>query len=205
MNELFSSVITNATSAIASVINFLSSNFRKAGLAIGAVALLFVTTGCNPPAPNVVGNGSYNERTGTKTELYDGVQPATGEMNQHNDDFRYDRGESKGKADKLIRNANQKLERVQDPGAYVDNLKDEVKPKEWTKNSVRGTKEKLENLKTDITEGAEKGSRNLKANSERAAKNTQESIDNTVDRVQQKGEDVLKTTQRAVDSATDRS
>jgi hypothetical protein len=205
MNNFFPRVVINATSAIESAVKFLFSNFRKAGLAIGAVALLFTTTGCNPPAPNVVGTGSYNDKTGQQTELYDGVQPATGGMNQHNDDFRYDKGESQNKADKLIRNANQKLERVQEPGAYVDNLKDEVKPKEWTQNSVRGTKEKLENLKTDVTEGTEKGSRNLKANTERAAKNAQESIDNTVDRVQQKGEDVLKTTQRAVDSATDRS
>jgi hypothetical protein len=205
MNKFFPSVLNNATAAIGLTLKLLFSNFRKAGLAIGAVVLLLVSTGCNASAPDVVGTGSYDKKVGQQTELYDGVQPATGKMNQHNDDIRYDKGESQDKADNLIRNANQKLERVQDPGSYVDNLKDEVKPKEWTQNSVRGTKEKLDNLKTDITEGAEKGSRNLKANSERAAKNAQESIDDTVDRVQQKGEDVLKTTQRAVDSATDRT
>jgi uncharacterized phage infection (PIP) family protein YhgE len=179
---------------------------RKLGLAIGAIALMFMSTGCNPPAPNVVGSGrDYDERVGQQTELYDGVQPSTGEMNQHNDDFRYDRGESSNKAEQLIRNAEQKLDRVQSPGSYVDNLKDEVKPKEWTKNSVDGTKEKLNNLRTDVSEGAQKGSRNLKENSQRAAKNAQESIDNTVDRVQQKGEDVLKTTQRAVDDVSDRT
>jgi ElaB/YqjD/DUF883 family membrane-anchored ribosome-binding protein len=200
MSQFFYSV----TSTLKSLFSSLFS--RKLGLAIGAVALMFMSTGCNPPAPNVVGpSGDYDERVGQQTELYDAVQPNTGKMNQHNDDFRYDKGASGDKAEKLIRNAEQKLDRVQSPGSYVDNLKDEVKPKEWTKNSVEGTKEKLDNLKTEVTEGAKKGSRNLKENSQRAAKNAQESIDNTVDRVQQKGEDVLKTTQRAVDSVGDRT
>jgi ElaB/YqjD/DUF883 family membrane-anchored ribosome-binding protein len=204
MNQSFSQVILTITSTVKSLFSKLFS--KKLGVVIAAVALLFMTTGCNPPAPNVVGSGrDYEERVGQQSELYDEVQPNTGGMNQHNDDFRYDRGESQDKADQLIRNADKKLDRVQGPKEYVDNLKDEAKPVEWTKNSVRGTKERLENVKDDVTEGTQKGTRNLKANTERAAKNAQETIDNTVDRVGAKSEDVLKSTQRAVDNTVDRA
>jgi hypothetical protein len=181
MNHSFSQVVLTITSTVKSLFTNLFS--KKLGVALGAVALLFMATGCNPPAPNVVGSGrDYDERAGQQSELYDAVQPNTGGMNQHNDDFRYDRGESQGKADELIRNADQKLNRVQGPKDYVENLKDEVKPAEWTKNSLKGTKERLENVADDVSEGTQKGTRNLKENTQRAAKNAQESIDDTVER-----------------------
>jgi hypothetical protein len=204
MNHSFSQVASTITSTVKSLFNNLFS--KKLGVVLGAIALMFMSTGCNPPAPNVVGSGrDYDERVGQQNELYDAVQPNTGGINQHNDDFRYDRGASQGKADELIRNADQKLNRVQDPKGYVENLKDEVKPVDWTKNSLKGTKERLENVAEDVSEGTQKGTRNLKANTERAAKNTQEAIDNTVDRAVGKGDDVLKSTRRAVDNAVDRT
>jgi hypothetical protein len=209
MNQFFTQVIFTVTSTVKLLLSklfFKTLFLKRIGLAVAAVALLFISTGCNPPAPNVVGSGgSYDEKVGQQSELYDAVQPNTGGMNQHNDDFRYDRGASQGKADELIRNADKKLQRVQGPKDYVDNLKDEAKPVEWTKNSLKGTQENLEQIKTDVSEGTEKGTRNLKDNSKRAAKNVQEAIDDTVDRAGQKGEDVLKTTQRAVDRTVDRA
>jgi hypothetical protein len=174
--------------------NLLSTLFsRKTGVAIAAVALLFVSTGCNPSAPNVVGDsGSYTERKGQQTELYDGVQPATGGMNQHNDDFRYDRGATKGKADQLIRQADRNLDKAQSPKDAVENLKN-TNLGEKTRRATQDAKSTLDQLKTDVSKGTKRGTENLKANVEKAQRN-----------VKGFGDDAADQAQRAIDNAADR-
>ena len=186
--------------------NLLSTLFyKKAGVAIAAMALLFVSAGCNPSAPDVVGNsGTYTERKGQQTELYDGVQPATGGMNQHNDDFRYDRGETKGKVDQLIRQADRNLDKTKTPKDAVDELKN-ANPGNNIRRNTEAAKNTLDKVKNDVSEGAKRGTENLKANAEKAQRNIKEFGSDAADQAQQAGEDALKTTQRAIDSATDRT
>jgi hypothetical protein len=216
MHQLFFQTIPSILLKVKDLVSFLFT--RKVGMAIATVSLLMIATACSTggttsgsgssgaSGPEVVGSGgTYSNRKGQQTELYDAVQPNTGKMNQHNDDFRYDKGESQNKADKLIRQADRNLDKVQSPKDYVENLKDQSKPVEWTNNFAKDTKENAEQLKTDISKGTERGAKNLKANAKRAADNVQESADETAERVRQTGKDAVKTTQRAVNNAGDRS
>lgn len=53
-------------------------------LALAAIVVL-VTTACSPNSPSVTGSGSYYDKKGQNTELYDPIQPRKGGMNQYED------------------------------------------------------------------------------------------------------------------------
>jgi hypothetical protein len=203
MRQFFSQAIA---SIAFNVKNFLSALFsKKAGVAIAAITLLFVSTGCNPPAPNVVGNsGSYTERKGQQTELYDGVQPATGGMNQHNDDFRYDRGATQGKTDQMIRQADRNLDKTKTPKDAVNELKN-ANPGDNIRRNAEAAKNTVGKVTNDISEGTKRGTENLKANAKKAERNVTGFGNDVADKAQRAGEGALNTTQRAIDDATDRT
>lgn len=203
MRQFFSQAIANI---IFNVKNLLSTSFsRKIGVAIAATVLLFVSTGCNPPAPNVVGNsGSYTERKGQQTELYDGVQPATGKMNQHNDDFRYDAGATKGKTEQMIRQADRNLDKTKTPKDAVDELQN-ANPGDNIRRNTEAAKNTLDKVRDDVSEGTKRGTENLKANVKKAERNVRGFVDDTTDQAQRAGEGALNTTQRAIDDVTDRT
>ncbi len=202
MRQFFSRAIADIAFNVRTLMSPLFS--KKSGMIMGAVLLLFVTTACNPPAPNVVGNsGSYDERKGQQTELYDGVQPATGGMNQHNDDFRYDRGETQAKAEQNIRRAEQNLDKAQTPKDAVGNLKDANLGKNARELS-QDAKGNFDQVKADVSEGTKRGTENLKDNLKKAQRNVKGFGDDAADQAQRAGEDALKTTQGAIDNATDR-
>ncbi|NJR39539.1 MAG: hypothetical protein HC781_12895 [Leptolyngbyaceae cyanobacterium CSU_1_4] len=202
MRQFFSQAIARVASNVKNLFSTLFS--KKVGVAIAAIVLLFASTGCNPPAPNVVGNsGSYTERKGQQTELYDGVQPATGQMNQHNDDFRYDKGATKDKAERMIRQADRNLDKTKTPKDAVDELRN-ANPVDNIRRNTEAAKNTLGKVKNDVSEGTKRGTENLKANAKKAQENIKEFGSDAADQAQRVGEDALKTTQRAVDSATDR-
>lgn len=202
MHQFFSQAIANIAFNVKNLLSTLFS--RKAGVAIAAMVLLFVSTGCNPPAPNVVGNsGTYTQRKGQQTELYDGVQPATGGMNQHNDDFRYDAGATQGQTERMIRQAERNLDKAKTPKDAVDNLKN-ANPGDNIRRNADAVKNTLDKVKNDVSEGTQRGTENLKANAKRAQENVKDFGNDAVDQAQQAGKDAIKTTQRAIDSATDR-
>ncbi|MBW4515732.1 MAG: hypothetical protein KME11_10950 [Timaviella obliquedivisa GSE-PSE-MK23-08B] len=203
MRQIFSQAIGSIALNIKNLFSTLFS--KKAGVAIAALVLLFVGTGCNPPAPNVVGNsGDYTERKGQQTELYDGVQPATGKMNQHNDDFRYDEGATKGKADRMIRQADRNLDKTKTPKDALNEFKN-ANPGGNIRKNTEAAKNTLDKVTSDVSEGTKRGTENLKANAKKAQENIKGFGNDAAEQAQQAGENALKTTQRAVDSATDRT
>lgn len=72
-----------------SLIERVFSNFNVRSLlaVVLAAVVVLVTTACNanPPAPNVSGTGSYYNKKGQNTEIYDTTQPRKGGMNQYSD------------------------------------------------------------------------------------------------------------------------
>jgi hypothetical protein len=203
MHQFFSQAIASIAFNVKNLLSALFS--RKAGVAIVAIALLFVSTGCNPSAPNVVGNsGSYTERKGQQTELYDGVQPATGGMNQHNDDFRYDRGATQGKTDQMIRQADRNLDKTKTPKDAVNELKN-ANPGDNIRRNAEAAKNTVGKVTNDISEGAKRGTENLKANAKKAERNVTGFGNDVADKAQRAGEGALNTTQRAIDDAIDRT
>lgn len=203
MRQFFSRAIASIAFNVKNLLSPLFS--RRIGVAIAAMVLLVVSTGCNPPAPNVVGNsGSYSEKKGQQSELYDGVQPATGEMNQHNDDFRYDAGATQDKAARMIRQADRNLDRTKTPKDAVREFKN-ANPGDNIRRNTEAAKNTLDKVKDDVSEGTKRGTENLKANAKKAQENIKDFGSDATDQAQQTGKDALKTTQRAVDSATDRT
>lgn len=160
-------------------------HLEKLLIAGAASLLLLFTTACNPTStqasnPHSTGaknTNSYTQRVGQSTDLYDTVQPRTDGMNQYNDDFRYDAGQSKGKAERLVRQAEDNLEKVQSPKDYVENLKDTAQIKDRTGNVAKNVKERAENLAEDIAEGTKRGTRNLKQNVDKAGRNLDRATD----------------------------
>lgn len=203
MRQFFSRAIASIAFSVKTLFSTLFS--KKVGVAIAAMVLLFISTGCNPPAPNVVGNsGSYTEKKGQQTELYDGVQPATGEMNQHNDDFRYDEGATKGKADRMIRQADRNLDKTKTPKDAVREFTN-ANPGDNIRRNTESAKNTLDKVKDDVSEGTKRGTENLKANLKRAQENVKDFSNDTADQAQRSGEGALRTTQRAIDDVTDRT
>ncbi len=203
MRQFFHQAIASIAFNVKTLLSTLFS--KKVGVVVAAMALLFVSTGCNPPAPNVVGNsGTYDERKGQQTELYDGVQPATGGMNQHNDDFRYDRGATQGKTDQMIRQADRNLDKTKTPKDAVDELKN-ANPGDNIRRNTEAAKNTLDKVGNDVSEGTKRGTENLKANLKKAERNVKGFADDATDQAQRTGEGALKTTQRAIDDVTDRT
>lgn len=66
---------------------FSAFNVRSLIAVVLAAVVVMVTTACNanPPSPSVTGNGSYYNKKGQNTELYDTIQPRKGGMNQYDD------------------------------------------------------------------------------------------------------------------------
>ncbi|MCY7284731.1 MAG: hypothetical protein LH679_15135 [Cyanobacteria bacterium CAN_BIN43] len=203
MRQFFSQAIA---SIAFNVKNLLSSLFsKKTGVAIAAMVLLVVSTGCNSSAPDVVGNsGSYTEKKGQQTELYDGVQPATGKMNQHNDDVRYDEGATQDKAARMIRQADRNLDKTKTPKDALNEFKN-ANPGENIRKNTEAAKNTLDKVKDDVSEGTKRGTENIKANAKKAQENIKDFGNDAADQAQQTGKDAFKTTQRAIDSVTDRT
>jgi hypothetical protein len=181
MFQSFLHVVSQTVFSVQTILsNFLASNRNRVAIALSALIIL-TSTACNPASAKVVGTGSSPEgitgQMGQQTELYDAVQPNVGGMNQHNDDFRYDgSGANKAKAEKLIRRAEQEVQRVQSPKDYVENMQDNAKIGERTRQFSRELKERTDHLKTDLSKGAERGKDNLKANTEHAVDNIKKSL-----------------------------
>lgn len=127
------------------VISFLKK-IRLDRIAIAFFAgVLLLTTGCsradatvprsNPardaeihtrvPAPNSSGTaGTYNDRVGQQTELYDPIQKRQGGMNEYSDaDPRVSKDRLNQKASNLIRNADQNIQKVDTPQEYADDYR----------------------------------------------------------------------------------
>jgi hypothetical protein len=66
---------------------FAAVNVRSILAIVLAAVVVLVTTACNanPPAPNVSGTGSYYNKKGQNTELYDTIQPRKDGMNNYSD------------------------------------------------------------------------------------------------------------------------
>jgi hypothetical protein len=77
------SLMTQIFSALSRQLSFL--NVRSVlSLALAGIVLL-ITTACTPSSPSASGSGSYYEKTGQNTELYDTIQPRQGGMNNYDD------------------------------------------------------------------------------------------------------------------------
>lgn len=156
--------------------------FRLTRFALPVLAsfLLLFGTACNPSSPSVSGTGSYQEGRQPQTELYRTIQPKEGGMNRYSDtDPRRDTSRAATKADQMIRQAERNLNKVQSREDLADEVR-EAKPFKQGVNDISGRVEgTIEDLREDISEGTQKGIKNIQRNTSQAQQGVQESFDDT--------------------------
>ena len=122
------------------------------------------------PTPKASGEaGSYNNRVSEQTELYDPIQERKGGMNNFSDvDPRVNTKGVDTKATGLVRNAQENIQKVQDPGEFAEEYREGTPFGERVKNIVDRVTDATQNTAEDASKGARRGSENLKDNADTA-------------------------------------
>ncbi|MBD2463292.1 hypothetical protein H6G89_19845 [Oscillatoria sp. FACHB-1407] len=147
--------------------------------------ILLLVTGCTPaeaktplPAPEVSGQGgTYNQRFGQQTELYDPIQERKGGMNEYSDvDPRANTRPVNQKAQGLVENAEENIQKVQSPQEYAEDYRSGTPLGQRVKNVVGSVTEAAENTAEDVVEGTKRGSENLRMNAREAGDELTEDV-----------------------------
>lgn len=174
------------------VISFLKK-IRLDRIAIAFFAgVLLLTTGCSRadatvpqstpardaeihtrvPAPNSSGTaGTYNDRVGQQTELYDPIQKRQGGMNEYSDvDPRVSKDQLNQKASNLVRNADQNIQKVDDSQEYAEDYRQGKPLGARVRDLVDSVTDSAGNTAEDVSKGAQRGASNLKDNAQTAGR-----------------------------------
>ncbi|HEY9623040.1 MAG TPA: hypothetical protein V6C78_21980 [Crinalium sp.] len=211
------------------VISFLKK-MRLDRVAVAFFAgVLLLTTGCSPanattpqakagrdaeihtrvPAPNSSGTaGTYNDRVGQQTELYDPIQKRKGGMNDYSDvDPRTSTGGVNQKASDLVRNADENIQKVDNPREYAEDYRQGKPFGERVKDLVDSVTDSASNTAEDASKGARRGVENLKDNTQTAgqefSKGARRAGEDASDSVQDQAGRAVRGTQRGVTDAAD--
>lgn len=185
------------------ILNLVNSlkRVRLVRLTVSVVASVFLifSTACssanaNPPAPSLSGSGSLQKGRENPTELYEPIEPKEGGMNQYSDtDPRRDtRGlgaDIKARVDEAERN----IQKVDDPEEFAEDFRKGTPLGERVRNITDSVGDAAKNLGEDVTEGTQRGIRNLKANTSNAG----DELRNTVDDARENAADLGKDTARS--------
>lgn len=190
-------IISNSLSTIFSF--FRNLRAKQVLIIVLAGFLMVVNTACQPPAPKVVGEGSYNEKVGQQTELYDPIQRPTGGMNNFTD-TEPNVDANTGKARTLIQESKQNLRnRVEDAEDYARNYRSGNPLGERIENITEPAAGRAERVGKDVVEGTQRGVENLKNNTQDAGRDVKNSVENTADNVQQNTRGLARDAQRATE------
>jgi vacuolar-type H+-ATPase subunit H len=211
------------------VISFLKKiRFDRIAIAFFAGILLLVTgcsranatvPGSNPardaeihtrvPAPNSSGTaGTYNDRVGQQTELYDPIQKRKGGMNEFSDvDPRAATDRVNKKASDLVRNADQNIQKVNSPEEYAEDYRQGKPFGERVKDLVDSVTDSASDTAEDASKGARRGAENLKDNAQTAGREFSKGVrrggEDAAADAQNKTGQAVRGTQRGVTDAAD--
>ncbi len=210
------------SNAIARVTAFVNKLQLKQALIITLVGLLVITsTACSAADPHSSSNGGvnqgsygaspYDKNDGPTRELYKPTQQREGGMNNYNDDPKYDRAETKAEAQKMVKRAEQNLERrATSPKEVISNLKNENPLDDKARDTADSIKSSTDKLVNDFSEGTLKGTRNVKENLDRAGDSAPRIVDEAkrnaagaIDDVQEGTGAILKGGKNVIDRAGD--
>jgi hypothetical protein len=179
--------------------------------------VLLLSTACTPrtdmqakiPAPNSSGTGgTYNERVGQQTELYDPIQERKGGMNEYSDvDPRVNKKGVNAKATGLVKNAEDNVDRVQNPKEFAEDYRQGTPVGERTRNIVDRVTDATQNTAEDVAKGTQRGVENLKDNARTTgrefSKGAQRVGQDTADSAKDKAGQAVRSTQEGVNKATE--
>lgn len=188
---------------------------EKVIIAFLAGILLFVT-GCTSaeakttvPAPEVSGKGgTYNQRVGQQTELYDPIQERQGGMNEYSDvDPRANTRNVNSKARELVDNAEENIQKVNSPKEFVEEYRSGTPLGERVKNVFGGVTDATQNTAEDAAKGTQRGSENLQMNAREAGDELTEEARHgareNANSVRDRADRTVKGVQRGVTDAAD--
>ncbi len=186
---------------ISNLVNRLKQiRLARLALPVAAGFLLLFGTACNPSSPSVSGTGSYQEGRQPQTELYRTIQPKEGGMNRYSDtDPRYDTNRVSSKAKQMIQNAERNIDKVQNPGDLADEVKTAKPFRQGTKDVSERVGNTIEDLKQDISEGTQRGIKNIQRNTSQAQQGVKENFDDTRKNIGEASRDTTRSAGRTVD------
>lgn len=161
------------------------------------------------PAPNSSGTvGTYNDRVGQQTELYDPIQKRKGGMNEYSDvDPRTNTGKVNQKASDLIRNANQNIQKVDSPQEFSEDYQQGKPVGERVRDLVNSVTNSAGNTAEDVSKGTQRGAENLKNNAQTAgrdvSKGARRAGEDAAAAAKNKAGEAVRGTQRNVNDAAD--
>lgn len=171
--------------------------FSRVAVAVAASFILFLGTACNPSSPSVSGTGSYQEGRPNQTELYKPNQPVKGGMNRYSDtDARQGTADLSAEAKARVDQAKGNLKQSANQSQFAR----EVKGAEPLKKGPRDISERagntIENLKEDISEGTQRGIKNLKSNTQQAKEGVKDTVGDARQNAEEIGKDASRSAQK---------
>lgn len=166
---------------------------RWVGIVLVGILLVLNVACSAPDAPMSSGTGSYNEKRGANTDLYEPTQPKRDGMNRYDDDVRDASPEVKAKARALVDNAKRNIGQTENPKEIpskviksAENLKDEISEEaqdrkagfvEGTKDGMRNLKGNLDRASREIPEVVKEGTENANISVKRSADSVKQTVD----------------------------
>ncbi|MGG6298160.1 hypothetical protein ACQ4M4_27520 [Leptolyngbya sp. AN02str] len=166
---------------------------RMLAVCLAGVFLVMTTACSNPPVPKASGTGSYQgapapkasgtggsyqEKRAQHTDIYGTNQDRVGGMNNFRDTpGNLDTSRSDAKADRLIRNANQNLNKANNPEEFVENFQEGRPLNERISNVSKRVGSGVENATEELSETARKGFKNVQKNAKNAADEVSKAVD----------------------------
>jgi len=169
-------------------------------VAIAASVVLLVGTACSPSSPSVSGTGSYNSARPNQTELYRTTQPEGDGMNRYSDTDprRNPKGleaETKARVDQAKGNLNKSQNQKQ----FTNEVKGAAPIREGSRDISERAGNAIEGLKQDLSEGTQRGVKNLQRNTADAKQGVKATVNEAQDNAAELGRDTARSAQRTAD------
>jgi uncharacterized phage infection (PIP) family protein YhgE len=173
------------------------SRFSRIAIAVTASFILFLGTACSPSSPSVSGTGSYQEGRPTQTELYKPNQAEKGGMNRYSDtDARQGTAGLSAEAKARIDEAKGNLKQSSNQRQFANEVKEADPLKKGPRDISKRAGNTLEDLKEDISEGTQRGIKNLKANTQQAKEGVKDTVGDARQNVEQLSKDASRGAQK---------
>ena len=174
-------------------------------VAIAASVVLLVGTACSPSSPSVSGTGSYNSARPNQTELYRTTQPEEDGANRYSDTDprRNTKGlgaETKARVDQAKGNLNKSQNQKQ----FTNEVKGAAPIRDGSRDISERAGDAIEGLKQDLSEGTQRGVKNLQRNTADAKQGVKATVNEAQDNAAELGRDTSRSAQRTADQVKSR-
>lgn len=179
-----SNMKTKLFDRVANVIQQLG--FQKIIIVALASILLLTTTACNPNSPSVSGTGSIHERVGQPTGLREYTDRADSknrpDMSSYSDNDYRATTTADSKARNLEKRADQNANKVNNPQDFAESYRTGKPLPERVRDLSEDVGDAAKQFGQDASKGTQENVRNLRANTEKAKQNAQETAGAVRDR-----------------------